>query len=160
MGEPLRGICRTEFLKLLMVLREDVAAAPHSVQIAITGKLLQDEFVDAVSQSDEKQAVAQVKNIAERLLFPISKGTDETGKLKPAVVKVCDVHRASFGPILDDVMKIAGSCDSIEELDLFGDEQGLSAETTRQQKKNDELQEKIQAVRVESGRVERRHRHR
>ncbi|OLP83771.1 hypothetical protein AK812_SmicGene35416 [Symbiodinium microadriaticum] len=104
MGEPLRAIPQPEFLKLMIVLRDDITAAPVPLQTAVTGKLIQDQLQEAVKTTDRKEALKLVEKIAARMLFPVSE--------------------PSFAPLLEQAMKQASKASDVTDLDfdLFGEE--------------------------------------
>ena len=86
MGEPLRAIPQPEFLKLMIVLRDDITAAPVPLQTAVTGKLIQDQLQEAVKTTDRKEALKLVEKIAARMLFPVSVANSEAGTVRKVSV--------------------------------------------------------------------------
>ncbi|CAE7459050.1 unnamed protein product, partial [Symbiodinium sp. CCMP2592] len=149
MGEPLRAIPNASFLKLIMVLREDLPAAPFDLRISITGKLVQDQLNEAVQTTDRKEALQLVEVIAKRIVFPVSAANSESGVVRKVQMKPCDVQQPSFAPLLEDVMKQASSVSTDDvDLDLFGEETEESGQG-KEQKGESGLESHIKALAAE-----------
>ncbi|CAE7364046.1 unnamed protein product, partial [Symbiodinium sp. CCMP2456] len=151
MGEPLRTISQPEFLKLILVLRDDLSGAPFSLQTAITGKLIQDQLQEAVKTTDRKEASKLMENIAARMLFPVSTANSESGTVRKLQVRLCDVQAPSFAPLLEQAMKQASSVSAdvtdLEDMDLFGEEpQSGDCEKKKKGDSDSDLESNIQAL--------------